>query len=63
MTTTLLKFGFVIKVVIMIGFAMALHVLFRDLDSFGQTLLGLFRAMLGETDFFTVVSGSQYTIA
>lgn len=59
MTTTLLKFGFVM-VVVMVGFAMALHVLFRDLDRFGQTFLALFRAMLGDTDFFEVVSGSQY---
>ena len=59
MTTTLLKFGFVI-VVVMLGFAMALHVLLRDLDSFGETFQALFRAMLGESDFFDVFSGSQY---
>ncbi|CAN0396724.1 unnamed protein product, partial [Ectocarpus sp. 12 AP-2014] len=59
MTTTLLKFGFVM-VVVMTGFAMAFHVLFRDLDSFGTTFLGLFRAMLGEVDFFETFAGGRY---
>eukprot|EP00752_Nemacystus_decipiens_P018686 g16750.t1 len=59
MTTTLLKFG-TVMIVVMLGFTMALHVLVRDLDSFGETFLALFRAMLGETDFFEVFSGSRY---
>lgn len=59
MTTTLLKFGFVM-VVVMVGFAMGLHVLLRDLESFGQTFQALFRAMLGETDLFGDFSGSEY---
>ncbi|CAN0107699.1 unnamed protein product, partial [Ectocarpus sp. 6 AP-2014] len=58
MTTTLLKFGFVM-VVVMTGFAMAFHVLFRDFDSFGMTFLGLFRAMLGEVDFFETFAGGR----
>ncbi|CAN0035863.1 unnamed protein product, partial [Hapterophycus canaliculatus] len=59
MTSTLLQFGAVILVV-MIGFAMALHVLFNDSESFGQTLLGLFKAMLGDADFFDEFSGGRY---
>lgn len=59
MTATLLKFGFIL-VVIMIGFAMALHVLFRDRDGFGETVLGLFNAMLGDTDLFDEFSGERY---
>ncbi|CAN0480244.1 unnamed protein product [Ectocarpus sp. 12 AP-2014] len=59
MTTTLLKFGFVM-VVVMIGFAMALHVLYHDVDSFGTTLLALFKAMLGDVDFFNDIATDQY---
>lgn len=59
MTSTLLRFGSVMRVV-MIGFAMALHVLLRDLEDFGDTLLGLFNAMLGDTGFFDEFSGSRY---
>lgn len=59
MTSTLLQFG-AVMLVVMIGFAMALHVLFRDLDSFGETFLGLFKAMLGDTEFFDEFSGGRY---
>eukprot|EP00752_Nemacystus_decipiens_P008850 g7897.t2 len=59
MTSTLLQFG-AVMLVVMIGFAMALHVLFRDVDSFGETFLGLFKAMLGDTDFFDEFSGGRY---
>ncbi|CAM9653004.1 unnamed protein product [Ectocarpus sp. 4 AP-2014] len=59
MTTTLLKFGFVM-VVVMIGFAMALHVLYHDVDSFGTTFLALFKAMLGDVDFFNDIATDQY---
>ncbi|CAM9396391.1 unnamed protein product [Ectocarpus sp. 13 AM-2016] len=59
MTTTLLKFGFVM-VVVMIGFAMALQVLYHDVDSFGMTLLALFKAMLGDVDFFNDIATDQY---
>ena len=62
MTATLVKFGFVMLVV-MVGFAMALHVLLRDIDfseTFGETLLVLFKAMLGDTDLFDEFSGERY---
>lgn len=39
---------------------MALHVLFRDLEDFGDTLLGLFTTMLGDTGFFDEFSGGRY---
>eukprot|EP00903_Cladosiphon_okamuranus_P014752 g13669.t1 len=61
MTSTLLKFGFVMMVV-MIGFAMALHVLFRGRDSFGETFLGLFNAMLGDTGLFDEFSDLSYAV-
>lgn len=57
--TTLLKFGFVL-VVVMIGFAMSFHVLFRDVDTFGETLLDLFKAMLGDVAFFDFFSDDAY---
>ncbi|CAM9782826.1 unnamed protein product [Scytosiphon promiscuus] len=59
MTFKILQFGAVMSI-IMIGFAMALHVLFRDLDTFGQTCLGLFKAMLGDTELFDEFSGGRY---
>ncbi|CAM9524132.1 unnamed protein product, partial [Ectocarpus sp. 12 AP-2014] len=61
MTRILLKFGFVMAV-IMLGFTMAFHVLFRDFDSFGESFLDLFKAMLGDTDFFKVFSGDTYDV-
>ena len=59
MTTTLLKFGFVMLVVI-VGFAMSLYVLLRGEDTFGENFLGLFNAMLGDTDIFGEFSGERY---
>lgn len=44
----------------MIGFAMALHVVFRGHDGFGETFLGLFNAMLGDTGLFDEFSGERY---
>lgn len=61
MASALLRFGSVMLVV-MIGFAMALHVLLRDLEDFGDTFLSLFKTMLGDTDFFTDFSGGRYDI-
>lgn len=58
MTSTLLAFGAVMLVVI-IGFAMALHVLFHDLDNFGETQLRLFTAMAGDTEIFDEFSGER----
>lgn len=46
--------------VVMIGFAMSFHVLFRDFDSFGETFLDLFKSMLGDTAFFEVFAGLPY---
>ncbi|CAM9399535.1 unnamed protein product [Ectocarpus sp. 12 AP-2014] len=59
MTATLLQFG-AVMLVVMIGFTMALHVIFRDEADFGDTLLGLFKAMLGETGLFDEFSGGRY---
>ncbi|CAB1104558.1 unnamed protein product [Ectocarpus sp. CCAP 1310/34] len=59
MTRILLKFGFVMAV-ILLGFIMAFHVQFRDFDSFGESFLDLFKAMLGDNDFFKVFSGDTY---
>lgn len=59
MTSTLLQFG-AVMLVVMIGFTMALHVLFRDLEDFSETLLKLFEAMLGGTEIFGDFSGGRY---
>eukprot|EP00752_Nemacystus_decipiens_P018673 g16741.t1 len=59
MTATLLQFG-AVMLVVMIGFTMALHVLFHDLEDFGDSLLGLFKAMLGDTGIFDEFSGERY---
>ena len=42
----------VVLVVVMVGFALSFHALLRDADTFGQTCLNLFKAMLGEVDLF-----------
>ncbi|CAM9970930.1 unnamed protein product [Ectocarpus sp. 13 AM-2016] len=59
MTAELVKFGVVI-IVVMLGFAMSFHALFGDVDTFGGTCLTLFKAMLGEVDFFGSFPGKQY---
>ncbi|CBJ29682.1 Ankyrin Repeat Transient Receptor Potential Channel [Ectocarpus siliculosus] len=59
MTAELVKFGVVI-IVVMLGFAMSFHALFGDVDTFGGTCLTLFKAMLGEVDFFGSFPGNQY---
>lgn len=63
MTSTLVQFGCVLLVV-MVGFAMALHALFRGSDSrgetFGEAMLGLFKALLGDNDYFDEFSGGRY---
>lgn len=51
MTAELVKFGFVMGVV-MVGFAMSFHALFHTSETFGETFLNLFKAMLGEVGFF-----------
>lgn len=61
MTSTLIQFG-VVMVVVIVGFAMAFYVLFRDFDSFGETLLDLFKAMLGDVEFFAIFAGDPYDL-
>lgn len=55
----LVKFGVVI-LVIMLGFAISFYALFRNVDTFGQTLLTLFKGMLGEVGFFDDFLGDGY---
>lgn len=59
MTTELAKFALVMLVV-MIGFAVSFHTIFHDLDTFGETFLAMFKAMLGEVGFFDEFSGGRY---
>ncbi|CAM9739658.1 unnamed protein product [Ectocarpus sp. 12 AP-2014] len=59
MTAELVRFG-IVMLVVMVGFAMSVHVLIRDSESFGETFLALFRAMLGDVDYFTVFSGGRH---
>lgn len=58
MTATLLKFGFVMAIV-MLGFAMSFHIIFQD-TTFGVTVLDLFKAMLGEVGFFDIFASHRY---
>lgn len=44
----------------MLGFAMSFHTLFRNVDSFGDTCLTLFKAMLGEVEFFEEFPGEDF---
>eukprot|EP00752_Nemacystus_decipiens_P012128 g10753.t1 len=59
MTAELAKFATVI-IVVMLGFAMSFHTLFRDVDTFGGTCLTLFKAMLGEVGFFEEFPGENF---
>lgn len=47
-------------IVVMLGFAMSFHTLFRDVDTFGGTCLTLFKAMLGEVEFFEEFPGDDF---
>lgn len=58
MTAELIKFLFVLLVV-MLGFVMPFNALFRS-DTYGETWLHLFKAMLGEVAFFHDFSGNHY---
>lgn len=51
MTGELLKFG-VVMLVVMLGFAMSFYALFSNVDTFDDTWLVLFKAMLGEVGLF-----------
>lgn len=59
MTKTLLKFGFVMAIV-MLGFAMSFHIIFQDSSTFGGTFLDLFKAMLGEVGYFDMFTDDRY---
>ena len=51
MAGQLVQFGLVMLVV-MLGFALSFFALFSDVDSYGVTMLTLFKVMLGDTAFF-----------
>ena len=51
MATVLVQFG-VILVVVMMGFATSFFALFRDVYSFEETLLNLFKTILGDVELF-----------
>jgi len=51
MATVLMQFG-VILVVVMMGFATSFFALFRDVYSFEETLLNLFKTILGDVELF-----------
>ena len=58
MATVLLQFG-VILFVVMIGFATSFFSLFRDVDSFEETLLYLFKTILGDVELFDELEDSS----
>ncbi|CAN0130078.1 unnamed protein product [Scytosiphon promiscuus] len=62
MAKPLIQFG-VVMAVVMIGFAMSFHVLFQESESFGETFLSLFSAMLGDADFDTFSGGPHDLVA
>lgn len=49
--------------VVVFGFSISFHALFRSSNSFGETLLSLFKAMLGEVGFFDEFSGGRDDVA
>ncbi|CAM9290091.1 unnamed protein product [Scytosiphon promiscuus] len=59
MTGLLVKFGLVMLVV-MSGFAISFYSLFRDRQSYGEVWQSLFKAMLGDTEYFDELSGTSY---
>ena len=64
MATVLLQFG-VILVVVLMGFATSFFALFRDVYSFGETLLHLFKTILGDVELFDEledISREQYAV-
>ncbi|CAB1098605.1 unnamed protein product [Ectocarpus sp. CCAP 1310/34] len=62
MTAQLVRFG-IVMLVVMVGFAMSLHVLIRDSKSFGETFVALFKATLGDVDYFTASSVLNLLVA
>ena len=59
MMREMLRFGTVLFVVVL-GFTLSFHALFRTDDTFGRTSLNLFKAMLGEVGFFDEISEARY---
>jgi len=51
MTAEFIQFG-VVMLVIMLGFVMAFFALLEEYETFGQTWLCLFKAMLGDSGLF-----------
>lgn len=58
----LLKFG-ALMLVVMLGFSMSFYSLFSELDTYSETWLGVFKAMLGEVGLFEDFVGRQYETA
>eukprot|EP00904_Undaria_pinnatifida_P012811 jgi/Undpi1/8660/HiC_scaffold_25.g11125.m1 len=59
MTGELVKFG-AVMLVVMGGFVMSFYSLLKDTMTYGEVWQNVFKAMLGETDFFDEFSGSQF---
>lgn len=53
----------VVLVVVLLGFTLSFHALLRDADTFGQTCLNLFKAMLGEVDLFDEFPARYETVS
>ena len=49
-----------VLLVVMLGFTLSFHALFRADDTYGRTCLNLFKAMLGEVGFFDEISEDRY---
>lgn len=49
-----------VLLVVMLGFTLSFHALFRADDTYGTTCLNLFKAMLGEVGLFDEISGDEY---
>lgn len=59
MTEELVQFG-TIMLVVMLGFVMAFYALFEKFESYGNTWLSVFKAMLGEVELFDDFPGDRY---
>lgn len=49
-----------VLLVVLLGFTMSFHALFRDFDSYGETCLNLLKAMLGEVSLFDEFPDERY---
>ncbi|CAM9848129.1 unnamed protein product [Scytosiphon promiscuus] len=61
MAGLLVQFG-TIMFVVMSGFVVSFYSLFRDTISYGEVWRDVFKAMLGETDYFDDISGTEFEI-